>query len=71
MSESSSQTRRSVRRGVAVLLIPLSSNGLPGFVESALPGLSGAFGAVAFGVAVLYLLASGARQLSTAADTPF
>lgn len=63
--------KRSIRRGVALLLIPLSTNGLPEFVESALPGISQAFSVVAFAAAVLYLLGSGVWQLTTAADTPF
>ncbi|WP_049986917.1 hypothetical protein [Halobellus rufus] len=68
---SETDLKRSVRRGVALLLIPLSSSGLPEFVESALPGASAAFGLVAFSAALAYLLWSGLWQLSRAADTPF
>ncbi|WP_336021834.1 hypothetical protein [Halobellus salinisoli] len=63
--------KRSIRRGIALLLIPLSSIGFPEFVEATLPGISQAFSVVAFAAAVLYLLGSVVWQLSTAADTPF
>ena len=69
---SESETRRSLRRGVALLLIPLSgASDLPVFVESALPGISRALGIVVFVAAVLYLVGSVARQVHAAADTPF
>ncbi|MFC6824642.1 hypothetical protein [Halopelagius fulvigenes] len=68
---SDSEIQRSIRRGVALLLIPLSSNGLPEFVAWTLPGVSSAFGAVAFVGAVLYLVVSVTRQVHAAADTPF
>ncbi|TKX81405.1 hypothetical protein [Halorubrum sp. SD626R] len=69
MSEPSQ--KRSLRRGVAVLLVPLSgATTLPGFVESALPGVSNALGAALFVTAVTYLVASLGRQVAAAADTP-
>jgi hypothetical protein len=69
MSEPSQ--KRSLRRGVAVLLVPLSgATTLPGFVESALPGVSNALGAALFVAAVTYLVASLGRQVAAAADTP-
>ncbi|QCC48775.1 hypothetical protein [Halobellus limi] len=78
MSESALQ--RSIRRGTAVLLVPLSllliqvevvTRNLSGVVESSLPGLSRGVGVALLVAALLYLLASGARQLYLAADTPF
>lgn len=69
MSETTSE--RSLRRGVAVLLVPLSgATTLPGFVESALPGVSDVLGAALFVVAVAYLVGSVGRQVAAAADTP-
>jgi hypothetical protein len=66
-----SETIRSLRRGVALLLLPLSgSTALPRFVESALPGVSDALGAALFVVAVAYLVGSAGRQVAAAADTP-
>jgi|AntRauTorcE11897_2_1112592.scaffolds.fasta_scaffold00067_8 hypothetical protein len=63
--------KRSLRRGVALLLVPLSgATTLPEFVESALPGISSALGAALFVVAVLYLLGSVGRQVAAAADSP-
>jgi hypothetical protein len=63
--------KRSLRRGVAVLLVPLSgATALPQFVESALPGASDVLGGALFVVAVLYLLGSTGRQVAAAADTP-
>jgi hypothetical protein len=73
-----SDLRRSIRRGVAVLLVPLSlllvqvqvvvvdhlGDGSP------LPGVSRAVGYVCLTVAGLYLLGSAARQLNAAADWP-
>jgi hypothetical protein len=62
---------RSLRRGVAVLLVPLSgATTLPRFVESALPGASDVVGIVLFVAAVTYLVASVGRQVAAAADTP-
>ena len=68
--------QRTVRRGVALLSIQLSvlllRSGEPAAVpESRLPGAAWVVGVVALVAAALYLLASGARQLSAAADTPF
>ena len=69
MSETTPE--RSLRRGVAVLLVPLSgATTLPQFVESALPGVSDVLGVALFVVAVLYLLGSAGRQIAAAADTP-
>jgi hypothetical protein len=77
---SESELTRSLRRGVAVLLLPLSlllvqvqtlARNLPGVVESSLPGLSRAFGVVLFAVAAIYLVFSVLRQVAAAADTPF
>ena len=69
---SASEVRRSLRRGVALLLLPLSgATRLPAVVESTLPGIADALGVLLFAVAVLYLVISGVRQLSAAADTPF
>ena len=69
---SDSEVRRSLRRGVALLLLPLSgAASLPAIVESTLPGIADALGVLLFTVAVLYLVSSGVRQLSAAADTPF
>ena len=66
-----SETIRSLRRGVAVLLVPLSgATALPELVESALPGVSDALGAALFVAAVAYLVGSVARQVAAAADTP-
>jgi hypothetical protein len=63
--------KRSLRRGVALLLVPLSgATTLPAFVESALPGVSNVVGAALFVVAVLYLVGSVGRQVAAAADTP-
>ncbi|MFW6317587.1 MAG: hypothetical protein ACOC06_03855 [Halorubrum sp.] len=62
---------RSLRRGIAVLLLPLSgATTLPAFVESALPGVSDVFGIVLFVGAIAYLVASVGRQVAAAADTP-
>jgi hypothetical protein len=69
MSETVS--KRSLRRGVAVLLVPLSgATTLPGVVESALPGVSDVLGIALFLAAVAYLVASVGRQVAAAADTP-
>lgn len=69
MSETTS--KRSLRRAVAVLLVPLSgATTLPEFVESALPGVSDAVGSLLFVVAVCYLVGSVGRQVAAAADTP-
>ncbi|MFC7325422.1 hypothetical protein ACFQMF_12615 [Halorubrum rutilum] len=66
-----SETIRSLRRGVALLLLPLSgSTTLPAFVESALPGLSDVLGVALFVAAVAYLVVSVGRQAVSAADTP-
>jgi len=66
-----SETIRSLRRGVALLLLPLSgSTALPAFVESALPGVSNAVGVALFVVALAYLVVSLGRQVAAAADTP-
>jgi hypothetical protein len=66
-----SETIRSLRRGIALLLLPLSgSTALPAFVESALPGVSGALGVVLFVAALAYLVGSVGRQVAAAADTP-
>jgi len=63
--------KRSLRRGVALLLIPLSgSTALPGFVESSLPGVSDVLGVALFVAAVAYLVVSVGRQVGAAADTP-
>ena len=63
--------KQSLRRGVAVLLVPLSgATALPEFVESALPGVSNALGATLFVIAVGYLVSSVGRQVAAAADTP-
>ncbi|OYR38211.1 hypothetical protein DJ82_13200 [Halorubrum sp. Ib24] len=62
---------RSLRRGVAVLLVPLSgATTLPEFVESALPGISNVLGAALFVAAVAYLVVSVGGQVVSAADTP-
>ncbi|MFW6000345.1 MAG: hypothetical protein ACOCPY_02695 [Halorubrum sp.] len=62
---------RSLRRGIAVLLLPLSgATTLPAFVESALPGVSNVLGIVLFVGAIAYLVASVGRQIAAAADTP-
>ncbi|QKG93451.1 hypothetical protein HPS36_11455 [Halorubrum salinarum] len=67
-----SDQTRSLRRGVALLLIPLSgATTLPAFVETALPGLSDAVGAVLFVAALAYLVGSLGGQVAAAADTPF
>ncbi|TKX83402.1 hypothetical protein EXE43_24440 [Halorubrum sp. SS5] len=67
-----SDQTRSLRRGVALLLIPLSgATTLPAFVEAALPGLSDAVGAALFVAALAYLVGSLGRQVAAAADTPF
>jgi len=77
---SAPELRRTVRRGVAVLLVPLGlllvqvellADHLHGVVDSPLPGLSWLVGVVLLAVATLYLVASGLRQLRAAADTPF
>jgi dUTPase len=77
---SESELRRSLRRGVAVLLVPQSlllvqvrvvTENLPGVVDSALPGLSRVVGLACLALAVSYLLASVARQVNAAADWPF
>lgn len=63
--------KRSLRRGVAVLLVPLSgATTLPAFVESALPGVSAVAGVVCFAAALTYLVGSFGRQVAAAADTP-
>ncbi|MDB2223219.1 hypothetical protein PM076_08600 [Halorubrum ezzemoulense] len=63
--------KRSVRRGVAVLLLPVSgATTLPAFVEAALPGVSSVVGVVLFVAAVAYLVGSVSRQVAAAADTP-
>ena len=63
--------KRSLRRGVAVLLLPLSGvTSLPGAVESALPGVSDVLGLVLFAAAVTYLVVSVGREVAAAADTP-
>ncbi|WP_297886587.1 hypothetical protein [uncultured Halorubrum sp.] len=65
------ETTRSLRRGVALILVPLSgATTLPAFVESALPGVSDAVGVALFVAAVAYLVASVGRQVAVAADTP-
>ncbi|OYR46068.1 hypothetical protein [Halorubrum sp. Hd13] len=62
---------RSLRRGVAVLLVPLSgATTLPEFVEAALPGISNVLGAALFVAAVAYLVVSVGGQVVSAADTP-
>ncbi|RLM63776.1 hypothetical protein DVK05_12735 [Halorubrum sp. Atlit-8R] len=67
-----SEPTRTLRRGVALLLIPLSgAASLPGFVESALPGVSDVVGVGLFVAAVAYLVGSLGRQVAAAADTPF
>jgi len=77
---SRSELRRTVRRGVAVLLVPLAllllqvellADHLHGVVDSPLPGLSWLVGVVLLAAATLYLLGSGLQQLRAAADTPF
>jgi hypothetical protein len=66
-----SEITRSLRRGVALVLIPLSgAAALPELVESALPGVSDVVGVVLFLAAVLYLIGSLGRQVAAAADTP-
>ena len=66
-----SETTRSLRRGVALLLIPLSgATSLPAFVESALPGVLDVLGLALFAAAVTYLVGSVGRQVAVAADTP-
>jgi hypothetical protein len=66
-----SEPTRSLRRGVALLLVPLSgATSLPGAVESALPGVSDVLGIVLFAAAVAYLAVSVGRQVAAAADTP-
>ncbi|MGQ3328159.1 MULTISPECIES: hypothetical protein [Halorubrum] len=65
-----SETTRSLRRGVALLLVPLSgATALPEFVEPALPGLSDLLGSALFVAAVCYLAGSVGRQVAAAADT--
>ncbi|TKX83403.1 hypothetical protein EXE43_24435 [Halorubrum sp. SS5] len=67
-----SEPTRTLRRGVALLLIPLSgATTLPAFVESALPGVSDVVGVGLFVAAVAYLVGSIGRQVAAAADTPF
>jgi hypothetical protein len=75
-----SSLKRSLHRGVAVLLLPLGllliqaaviARNLSGVVESPVPGLSRAVGGVLLAGAALYLVVSGLRQLYVAADTPF
>ncbi|TKX59427.1 hypothetical protein EXE44_03030 [Halorubrum sp. SS7] len=67
-----SEPTRTLRRGVALLLIPLSgAASLPGFVESALLGVSDVVGVALFVAAVAYLVGSLGRQVAAAADTPF
>jgi hypothetical protein len=74
---SESELKRTVHRGVAVVLLPLSlllvqmANVTSGAVDSSLPGVSRAVGLAVFAVAALYLAVSGSRQLAAAADTPF
>lgn len=67
------EIRRSVRRGVALLLVPVSLLLVQqtGDVSGWLPDVSLAVGVVLLGLATLYLVASGLRQLSGAANTPF
>ena len=66
-----SETTRSLHRGVALLLIPLSgTTSLPEFVESALPGVSDVLGVALFVAAAAYLIGSLGRQVAEAADTP-
>ena len=75
VSESASELKRSLRRSVAVLLVPtcllLVQVDLAAGVPPALPGVSRAVGAVLLVVAVAYLVVSAARQVAAAADTPF
>ena len=75
-----STLKRSLHRGVAVLLLPLGllliqaaviTRNLSGVVESPVPGLSRAVGVTLLVGAALYLVVSGLRQLYAAADTPF
>jgi hypothetical protein len=75
-----STLKRSLHRGVAVLLLPLGllliqaaviTRNLSGAVESPVPGLSPAVGVTLLVGAALYLAVSGLRQLYAAADTPF
>ncbi|MDZ5810345.1 hypothetical protein U4E84_03125 [Halorubrum sp. AD140] len=62
---------RSLRRGIALLLLPLSgATTLPEFVESALPGVSDVVGVALFVAAVAYLVGSLGREVAAAADTP-
>jgi hypothetical protein len=76
-SESERETRRTLRRGVALLLVPLCLLLLQvpvprtrtGGVEPTLPALSVAVGGVL--LAVAYLAVSLGRQVASAADTPF
>jgi hypothetical protein len=73
------ETRRSLRRGVALLLVPLCllllqlpvTRTRTGGVEPTLPALSVAVGSVLLVVAVAYLAVSLGRQVASAADTPF
>lgn len=67
------EIRRSVRRGVALLLVPVSLLLVQqtGDASGWLPDVSLAVGVVLLGLATLYLVASGLRQLSGAANTPF
>jgi Na+-translocating ferredoxin:NAD+ oxidoreductase RnfA subunit len=69
---SSPTTRRTVRRGTATVCALLGLLLLR--VEQSVGHgrtLAWAVAVAAVGGSVLYLLASGARQLSVAADTPF
>lgn len=77
---SEAETRRSIRRGVAVLSLPLSllllqvpvvTANLPGAVESPLPGVSRVAGGVLLVATAVYLAGSVGRQIAAAADTPF
>jgi hypothetical protein len=74
-SEFAAEPKRTLRRGVAVLLIPtcllLVQAEFVGSVPSGLPGASRAVGAALLVVAVAYLVVSAARQVAVAADTPF
>ena len=72
--------KRTLRRSVAILLLPLSllliqmeiiTRNLSAAVESSVPGFSRVIGLVLFTVAISYLVISGLWQLSAAADTPF
>ncbi|GCF13416.1 hypothetical protein Harman_13510 [Haloarcula mannanilytica] len=57
--------------GLLLIQIEVVTRNLSGVVESPLPGVSRAVGTVVVVGAGLYLLASVARQVYEAADTPF